>query len=94
MKSIAKSSFFAGFLASMAIKSLMMDYHGQTKMIELMQTAWINSSITGPLACTALLAAIFIYLKANGLEKWFQAYTNKLLTEWGKKHANATNNKK
>jgi hypothetical protein len=94
MKSITKSSFLAGFLASMAIKSLIMDYHGQIKMIELMQTAWINSSITVPLACTALLAAIFIYRKANGLEKWFQAYTNKLLTEWDEKHANATNNKK
>jgi hypothetical protein len=94
MKSIAKSSFLAGFLASMAINFLIMDYHGQIKMIELMQTAWINSSITVPLACTALLAAIFIYRKANGLEKWFQAYTNKLLTEWDEKHANATNNKK
>jgi hypothetical protein len=84
IKSIAKTSFLVGFIASSCIRSLIKDYYGQAEMIEKMKTAWISSAITVPLACTILLATIVIFMKTIKLELWFKAYTNQLLTEWGK----------
>ena len=97
IKSIARTSFIAGFLANMTTCSLIQDYYGQMGMIEQIQTNWIDSAITVPIACTALLLSMYMYIKAHKIEIFFKDYTNKLLNYWNETRGKTNgkcNNKK
>ena len=56
---VKKMIFLKGFVAHAAITSLIQDYNGLEKYIEMMREGWVDSSLSLPLALCGLAWALF-----------------------------------
>lgn len=57
------NKFWAGWISYGAIRSLIQDYWGPDKMIQMVKEDWIDASITVPLALAMIIISICLYFK-------------------------------